>query len=205
MKKQLVAQKDGQHSCQFFQQDQKGHWRCRLMEFSGQPCAIITPHGRIEWATTSAHKLMQRYWPERTGVNHRLPPLIHRWMILRWKRMGARDKFPTQLAPLIINQPSAHLIVRCLPDGTNAALLFEEILLELPTDHLVSLGLTSRETEVLRWLSQGKSSFEIAAILNISSRTVSKHLERVYLQLGVENRHAAVALVHDELRKTAPR
>jgi DNA-binding CsgD family transcriptional regulator len=89
-------------------------------------------------------------------------------------------------------------------DGTFSVLVFEEFLLELSADRLVSYGLTPRETEVLRWLVQGKSSFEIATILNISVRTVSKHLGAAYLRLGVENCHAAVAIVHDELMRTAP-
>jgi DNA-binding CsgD family transcriptional regulator len=202
--KQSIVQKDGQRVCEFLQQDPTGHWHCRLLEFSGQPCAIVTPQGRIEWATTSAHKLLQRYWPAGTGVGNRLPREIHQWMILRRKRLGAKGKSLTTLAPLVINRPSACLTVRYMPDGAFSALLFEEFLLELPADCLVSLGLTPREAEVLRWLAQGKSSFEIAAILSISDRTVSKHLERVYLKLGVENRHAAVAMVHDAMMRTAP-
>lgn len=202
--KRPIAQKEGQRPCEFLQWDQEGHWHCRLLEFSGQPCAIVTPDRCIEWATTSAHKLLQRYWPARTGVDNRLPHQIRQWMTMSRKRMGAKDKFPTTLAPLIINRPSAHLTIRYMRDGTCSVVLFDEHLLELPADRLVSFGLTPRETEVLRWLAQGKSNFEIATILNISSRTVSKHLERVYLHLGVENRHAAVAMVHDKLRRTAP-
>ena len=123
---------------------------------------------------------------------------------MRRKRMGAKGKSPTIVAPLVINRPSARITVRCMRDGTFSVLVFEERLLELPADRLVSLGLTPRETEVLRWLVQGKSSFEIASILNISVRTVSKHLGAAYLRLGVENCHAAVAMVHDELMRTAP-
>ena len=205
MLKQSIVQKDGQRVCEFLQQDQKGHWHCRLLEFSGQPCAMAAPRGRIEWATTSAHKLLQRYWPEDTGVVNRLPQEIRKWMTLCRKRLGAKDKAPTRLAPLVINRPTGCLTVRYMPNGVSSALLFEEIMSELPADCLVSFGLTTRETEVLRWLAQGKSSFEIARILNISSRTVSKHLERVYQQLGVENRHAAITMVHGKLMRTASR
>jgi hypothetical protein len=84
--KQSIPHKEGLNVCEFLQQDQKGHWHCRLLEFSGQPCAFVTPHGRIEWASTSAHKLLQRYWPARTGVENRLPHEIRQGMIQRWKR-----------------------------------------------------------------------------------------------------------------------
>ena len=52
--------------------------------------------------------------------------------------------------------------------------------------------LTPRETEVLQWLAGGKTDREIAALLGCSHRTVHKHLQRVYVKLGVETRTAAV-------------
>lgn len=59
-------------------------------------------------------------------------------------------------------------------------------------------GLTAREAEVLLWLSQGKANRDIAEILTLSARTVNKHLEQIYLKLGVDNRTSA-ALLADRL------
>ena len=56
-----------------------------------------------------------------------------------------------------------------------------------------ALALTTREAEVLLWISRGKSNREIGEILSISPRTVNKHLEQVFVKLGVENRAAAAA------------
>ena len=56
-----------------------------------------------------------------------------------------------------------------------------------------SLALTSRESEVLLWISRGKSNREIGEILKISPRTVNKHLEQIFEKLGVENRASAAA------------
>jgi DNA-binding NarL/FixJ family response regulator len=53
------------------------------------------------------------------------------------------------------------------------------------------LLLTQREAEVLLWISRGKSNRDIGDILNISPRTINKHLERVFVKLGVENRASA--------------
>ncbi|WP_298951930.1 DNA-binding response regulator [uncultured Methylobacterium sp.] len=58
-----------------------------------------------------------------------------------------------------------------------------------------ALGLTGREAEVLLWVSRGKASRDIAEILSLSPRTVTKHLEQIYAKLGVENRTSASALV----------
>lgn len=52
--------------------------------------------------------------------------------------------------------------------------------------------LTPREREVVIWLAHGKTDAEIAALLGLSTRTVHKHLEHVYVKLGVETRTAAV-------------
>ncbi len=65
--------------------------------------------------------------------------------------------------------------------------------LDLPTLQKVH-ALTSREAEVLLWLSRGKPNRDIGEILNISPRTVNKHLEQVFIKLGVENRAAAAAV-----------
>lgn len=56
------------------------------------------------------------------------------------------------------------------------------------------LQLTSREAEVLLWVSYGKASLDISDVLAISPRTVQKHLERIYEKLGVETRSAAAAI-----------
>jgi DNA-binding CsgD family transcriptional regulator len=55
--------------------------------------------------------------------------------------------------------------------------------------------LTARESEVLRWVSCGKSDAQIGAILGISARTVQKHLQHLYEKLGVESRTAAALRV----------
>jgi DNA-binding CsgD family transcriptional regulator len=41
----------------------------------------------------------------------------------------------------------------------------------------------------------GKSNAEIGTILDISPRTVAKHLERIFQKLGVETRTAAALRV----------
>lgn len=53
--------------------------------------------------------------------------------------------------------------------------------------------LTMRESDVLLWIANGKTNREIGQILDMSPRTVNKHLEQVFRKLGVENRTAAAA------------
>ena len=53
-------------------------------------------------------------------------------------------------------------------------------------------GLTPREIELLSWVAQGYSNKDIGIILNISVHTVSKHLEKIHIKIGVHSRTAAV-------------
>ncbi len=64
---------------------------------------------------------------------------------------------------------------------------------------LEKLGLTPREAEVLFWVAQGKTNPEVAIITGVQLTTVKKHLESVFLKLGVDNRTAAAALALDRL------
>ncbi|BCU77472.1 helix-turn-helix transcriptional regulator [Luteolibacter sp. LG18] len=52
--------------------------------------------------------------------------------------------------------------------------------------------LTRRQCDIMDWIAEGKTSAEVAIILEISPRTVEKHLEAVFQRFGVENRVAAV-------------
>jgi DNA-binding CsgD family transcriptional regulator len=55
-------------------------------------------------------------------------------------------------------------------------------------------ALSKRETEVLSWVIQGKRDSEIGVILEISSRTVEKHVGRILHKLRVENRTTAASI-----------
>jgi two-component system, NarL family, response regulator LiaR len=56
-------------------------------------------------------------------------------------------------------------------------------------------GLTAREGEVLRLLSEGASNAQIANTLFVSVETVRSHVKQVYRKLGVHTRSQATSLV----------
>lgn len=56
-----------------------------------------------------------------------------------------------------------------------------------------ALSISARESEVLLWVSRGKSNREIGEILTISPRTVDKHIAQIFSKLGVANRASAAA------------
>jgi LuxR family quorum sensing-dependent transcriptional regulator len=58
--------------------------------------------------------------------------------------------------------------------------------------------LTPREVEVLRWVADGKSAWEIGEILHISKRMVDAHAQAGVRKLGATNRtHAVVLALRD--------
>jgi DNA-binding CsgD family transcriptional regulator len=63
-----------------------------------------------------------------------------------------------------------------------------------PKNEQESISITKREKEILRWLRQGKSSWEISKILGISERTVNFHVYNIMGKLGAVNRLQAVAI-----------
>lgn len=55
-------------------------------------------------------------------------------------------------------------------------------------------NLTPKEIEILQWLKEGKSSWEISVILHCSKRTVDFHVENAKLKLNAVTRAQAIAI-----------
>lgn len=161
----------------------------------------VSAAGVIQWATGRARQLLKGYFGARKRSHHRLPDLLLRWMQSSTERLKHADARPGSNAPMVLDHGSRHLHVRMVPEGDHHLLFLEENSMEIPVEQLASLGLSPRETETLRWVVQGKTNPEIGLILGISPRTVQKHLGKVYGLLGVENRHAAMTVAMEALRR----
>lgn len=53
-------------------------------------------------------------------------------------------------------------------------------------------SLSTRETEIIYLMSEGKSGKEIAASLHLSVHTVQKHIKNIYRKLQVHNKIEAL-------------
>jgi DNA-binding CsgD family transcriptional regulator len=58
-------------------------------------------------------------------------------------------------------------------------------------------GLTEREVEVLRLVASGRTNPEIAKVLFISEKTVSRHLTNIFTKIDVSSRTAAAAFAFE--------
>lgn len=73
-------------------------------------------------------------------------------------------------------------------------------------DHAVGLDLadnqlSGREIQIMEWVRQGKTNYEIGMILNISTFTVKNHMQRILRKLNVTNRAQAASKVESLLRQ----
>ncbi len=63
----------------------------------------------------------------------------------------------------------------------------------LPDEPSEAQVLTARQTEIMKWVRQGKTNHEIGAIMDISPFTVKNHLQKIFQRLKVNNRVQAVS------------
>jgi DNA-binding CsgD family transcriptional regulator len=89
------------------------------------------------------------------------------------------------------------LVIRPFFDFDQILLLLEEQPIIPQPQPLVGFALSPREAQVLSWVALGKTDNEISMILELSTRTVQKHLEHIYQKLGVESRTAAAAKAYE--------
>jgi DNA-binding CsgD family transcriptional regulator len=70
---------------------------------------------------------------------------------------------------------------------------------------LGSPELTPRETEVLFWISEGKSNHDIGVILGAKTGTICKHVGHILSKLNVENRTSAAVVALETRRSVEDR
>jgi DNA-binding response OmpR family regulator/DNA-binding CsgD family transcriptional regulator len=168
----------------------------------GQAAIAITPDsGHIVWQTPLAKQLMKKYFEQLySEFSAKAPLQLVTWLAGAQAKLDQHLKEP--ILPLVIIKTGGRLSfsVASVSEEQWVILLREESDAQ-QIEALMSLfKLTIREAEVLYWVTKGKTSRDIGDILGSSPRTVNKHLEHIYVKLGVETRTAAAALVSAKLR-----
>ncbi|MEH2502908.1 DNA-binding NarL/FixJ family response regulator [Bradyrhizobium sp. AZCC 1578] len=162
------------------------------LDVSGRYLLAVNAAGKIMWATPQAQKLLSDSLAADGDDDVVLPEPIPRWL-----DEARKGKAAAKAAAMPTRHGTEQLRLQYMGKlGTNEFLLrlAKDSGTEAPVEFSSELGLTTREGEVLSWLSKGKTNRDIAQILGLSPRTVDKHLEQIYSKLGVENRTAAAAI-----------
>ncbi|RST51886.1 response regulator transcription factor [Variovorax sp. MHTC-1] len=184
---------------------QAGQARNALDAFGYASFTVRMPEGRLIWQTALARDLLQRYCATAAPAT---PPVV-----LEWLRQHLPDAQQRQVEPpvLTIAQGAANLSLRLHQqtghdeDGDDWLIIMREdsgtSVIEAMS---LCLKLTAREAEVLYWVVKGKTNKDIGEILGASPATAKKHLERVYVKLGVETRTAAAGVAMKRIRELQP-
>jgi CheY-like chemotaxis protein/DNA-binding CsgD family transcriptional regulator len=184
---------------------QAGQARNALDAFGYASATVRWPEGRIIWQTGLARELFQRYFGTQAPNT---PPVVIEWLR---RHLGDAVSRLLEPPPLSVTQGNASLSIRLHQqtghdDGHDEWLL---ILRETSDGSVietmsVALKLTPREAEVLYWVIKGKTNRDIGEIIGSSPATAKKHLERVYVKLGVETRTAAAGVALRKIRELQP-
>jgi DNA-binding CsgD family transcriptional regulator len=164
------------------------------------PAAIVANgEGRILSATPLADLWLATYF-DGFSVGH-LPATILFWLKKRNRHLLNYDELANPLGSLVCGNNGRRLRIHAEsePQASLHRLILSEEPTKLSAQPLRSLGLTRRESEVLLWMSQGKSNGDIGKILGMKERTVCKHSERVFSKLCVENRTSAANIALGKL------
>jgi DNA-binding CsgD family transcriptional regulator len=119
------------------------------------------------------------------------------WVKQQDVALKGKDDVILQGNPLVLARDGKRLVIRLVSDLDQNLLLLEEHPTTMQLQSLVPLRLSPREAEVLSWVGQGKADKEIGVILELSPRTVQKHLEHIYQKIGVKSRTAAAAKAYE--------
>jgi DNA-binding response OmpR family regulator/DNA-binding CsgD family transcriptional regulator len=161
------------------------------LDVSGRYLLAVNGGGKLMWATPQAQRLLSDALAGE-GDDVVLPDPIPQW--LEQARKGKAGSKTTLMVRLAGNEQLRLQYMGKLGANEFLLRLAKDSGTDAPAEFSSELGLTTREGEVLSWLSKGKTNRDIAQILGLSPRTVDKHLEQIYAKLGVENRTAAAAI-----------
>ncbi len=164
----------------------------QALDATGRSVVAVEPNGTVVWASPRVADLLPT-----TADNGRDHARITNTSLLDWIAKCTKKPVSATDPHVIEDARGQRLELSYLGrSGLENALIGVSIADQrLPAEQLMGgLGLTRREAEVLHWLCQGKSTRDIASILELSPRTVNKHLEQIFTKLGVENRTAAAAI-----------
>lgn len=164
-----------------------------LLDSNGISTFAINLNGSFLWSTPNATKVLEHSGFNKISLVNELPMFFKAWL----KKAQVGDDVVIQnskpkLKVKLENEKDDTFIFTILKDAVKVN--ENEILAK-------AFSLTDRESEVLYWVTQGKSNKDLALILGISPRTVNKHLESVFEKMYVENRTSAANMALKELSK----
>src|ERR1044072_5912142 len=159
------------------------------LDATGRFLLATDTRGRLLWCTPKARQLLVELFPAMHDAGASLPAAMMSQLMQLRADCGSQARLHVDIKGRKVE------ISVMSPIGPDELLFRVTELSTTPDEEQLqrTLSLTTRESEVLLWISRGKANREIGEILAISPRTVNKHLEQIFVKLGVENRASAAA------------
>ncbi|MGO3344891.1 MAG: response regulator [Marinomonas sp.] len=157
------------------------------LDSTGQHLMTVSDEGHIMWATPQTYALLAKARASTEWQQQALTQQLKQWL-------SHQPDIESRLPLIGLEYPLSVRIISAKQDQERLLKLEDGRRPTGPNLLKQELGLTERESEVLNWLENGKTNREIAQILEMSPRTVNKHLEQIFPKLGVENRTAAAGI-----------
>ncbi len=180
--------------------------RNALDAFGYATITVRASDGALMWQTPLARELLERY----CGT---LAPTTPE-PVLAWMRSGLQQLAQGEPPKLTIERGATRLTFRLhRQTGDNDATAEEGdwliVMREVSDTAVIEamslyFKLTAKEAEVLYWVVKGKTNKDIGDILGSSPMTVKKHLERIFVKMGVETRTAAAGMAMTRIRQLHP-
>lgn len=170
----------------------------RALDGAGQFLLTVDSEGRLRWATPQVCQLLELAGASIDAAS--LQPAVSQ-RLAEWL---AKSPDSGQTLRLAAANAPLQLTLLTLMDGKEYLLRLSPSQNDEDDSELLRqrLALTQREGDVLLWIARGKTNREIGQILEMSPRTVNKHLEQIFRKLGVENRTSAAAVALKWLSKS---
>jgi DNA-binding response OmpR family regulator len=167
------------------------------LDAAGRHLLAVRGSGSIQWSTPQATRLVNAATGRDDGLET-LADHIRTWL-------EEREKHGVTKEPLMIHQHGQPVLQLAYLGAIGGdEFLFRLTGVSQTSDDDIlrqNFSLTVREAQVLLWIAKGKSNRDIGEILGLSARTVNKHLEQIYVKLGVENRASAAVKAANALRE----
>ena len=147
---------------------------------------------KIASLSAGARGVLRKYFGEEPADGGAVPDPLARWIRAQHDCLMSVQALDRTTQPLRVQKEKSSLVVRLMQSTPAVAvvLLEERSTASMARTSSIS-GITPRENEILHWIREGKRNSEIGTILDLSTRTVGKHLEHIFEKLGVETRTAA--------------
>jgi DNA-binding response OmpR family regulator/DNA-binding CsgD family transcriptional regulator len=178
--------------------------RNALDAFGYATITVRAADGALLWQTPLARELLERYCATHAPQT---PPVVMAWL----HRCLSQLDQPGEPPRLTLEQGATRLTFRLHQQigDVDAAGDWLIVMREVSDTAVIeaiglSFKLTPKEAEVLYWVVKGKTNKDIGDILGSSPMTVKKHLERIFVKLGVETRTAAAGAAMGRIRLLQP-